>query len=346
MSDTTPTPRGRSRRARTVSVVLGAVATVVAALALAACGAGDKGGSGTTSQGKASSEHKLIVGTMGFPCGLNDFARQMCVGFEAAKKQLPEGYELEVRTGINFDDNTAYNNIIQTELQKNPAGLLVFPGGSAAQVPILKQACAKGIKIIIMDIAVEGLGECQDGFITSDNLKLGVSIGRWLIDHPPSSKEIGIVTLQPGQYKPNDDRVKGFTETVEAAGYRVVATVVTDLSLDKTRTQVTNMLSAHPNIGTIMSANDQMGDGTAQAVKDPNITQLSIDGSISSVKRILKGGLAADASEAPTFLTEQAVLNMVKLLQGDKIPKLIIEPSEIVDKTNAADYIARGGTRG
>jgi ABC-type sugar transport system substrate-binding protein len=300
----------------------------------------------TMTPSSARADSKLIVATLGFPCGLNDFAKALCQGFDAGKAELPKGFSFELKTGLDFADNTALNNIIETSQQLNAAGIIIFPGGSAAQVPVARRACKAGVKVIIIDNPVVGLGECQSGYIAADNHQLGVSLGKWLIGHPPASKEVGIVTLQPGQYASTDARVKGFVDTIEPAGFTVVATVSTDLTLDKTRTEVTNMLTAHPTLGVIMSANDQMGNATAQAVRSRKIVQLTIDGSVDSVKRITTGGLNADATQHPYDEARLAVVNMAKVLNGETIPPLIYTKSIVVDASDAKAYVAGGGMQG
>jgi ABC-type sugar transport system substrate-binding protein len=318
------------------------VVAVAASLLLVACG-GSKSSSATTAGGGSGrTASKLIVADVAFPCGLNDYAKSLCAGFADVKRYLPPGFTLQLKTAINFADTTAFNNLIQTSQQLNPGGLIVFPDGPAAQVPVLKQACARGIKIIIIDNPVTGLGGCQSSFLAANNEQLGVNVGKWLLAHPPSSKDVGIVTFPPGQTASTDARVKGFTKTVEAAGYRVVATVNTDLTLDKTRTGVTNMLTAHPSLGAIFSTVDSIGDGTAQAVGRRKVVQLTVDGALSSVKRI-PGGLSADAAQDPYWLAKQSVLTMVRVLQGQKVAPLSYEPTQVVDQTNVKAYIAAGG---
>jgi ABC-type sugar transport system substrate-binding protein len=324
---------------------LGAIA-VAATLTLAACGSSnDSGKSTSTSSAAGQTGSKLIIFGLSFPCGLNDYATNLCKGVKAAASNLPAGYKVEIKTGINYGDTVAYNSLIQNSLQLNPAGLIIFPNGPAAQVPILKQACAKGVKVIIIDSPATGL-KCQSSFIGANHHQLGVMDGKWLVDHPSSSKEVGIVSLPPGQYASNDARVKGFTTTVTAAGYKVVATAITDLSLDTTRTQVTNMVTAHPKLGAVFSANGPMGQGTAQALKgNRKVLQLSLDGFIDDVRMIVKGDLSANAAQNPYRMGKLAVEYMAKVIQGQKVPPLTYTPAALVDKTNAKEYIATGGLR-
>jgi ABC-type sugar transport system substrate-binding protein len=328
-------------RARTSALVAGALAV---SLVLAACGSDSSSSDGSTSGDGGGS--RLIVAAVSFPCSLNDFAKSLCEGFEAGEAALPEGYEFQLKLGTDFADTNAFNNIIETSSQLNPGGIIVFPNGPAAQTPVLKQACARDIRIMIIDNPVTGLGDCQDAYIAANHRELGEQVGRWLLDHPPASREVGIVTFPFGQAQSNDDRVNGFREAVEAAGYRVVAYAQTDLTLDRTRTQVTNMLTAHPNLGAIFSANDQMGYGTAQAVRasGKDVKQLTIDGALDAVRRIPEG-LAVDAAQSPYYAGKQSILNMVKLLEGKSVPAIDYEPSQLVDETNVDDYIAAGGLR-
>lgn len=306
------------------------------ALGIAACVAGW--------QPTQAKEPKQIIGVIGFPCGLNGFTTNLCAGFEAGKDELPPGYTFELKSGVDFTDTVALNNLYENSIQLNPVGLIAFPNGPVAQAQILKQACAKGIKVIVLDNKIDGLGQCQSSYIASDSYKLGAQLGEWLIAHPPSSKEVGIVTFPPDQFSSAKARVEGFTETVKASGYEIVATVNTDTSLDKTRTIVTNMITAHPNLGAIMSSAEPVNNGTALAITDPEIVQLTVDGVADSAKRIQSGERRADALQNPFDIGRLAVLNMGKLLQGESIPAEIYPRTVVLDKSNV-DAFVKGGVQ-
>lgn len=322
--------QGRVSRRKSLSVSLTALAM---ALSLTACNRASGG------------DDKLIVAHIFFPCSLNDFAAELCAGLEEAEKNLPDGYSLQVKAATEMSDTTAYNNQIQTSMQLNPAGMIVFPFGPTAQVPVLKDVCAENIEIMILDNAVEGLDDCVGQTIEADNRQLGVDIGKWLLEHPPESKEVAIVSLPPGSAASNEARIEGFKATIEPEGYKVVSEVSTDFNLDETRSKVQNVITAHPNLGAIFSVIDSFGDATSQAVGDRDILQLSVDGALTSVERIPSGGLDADAAQAPYWLGRTSVENMVKLLKGEDLEARIFEPRLLVDKTNVEEYLADGGLR-
>jgi ABC-type sugar transport system substrate-binding protein len=268
---------------------------------------------------------------------LNESIQTVCNGAKAAGKQLPPGYKLEIKTGISVADNQAFNNQIQTSLQLHPAGLIVFPAGPAAQTPVLNQACNQGVKVIILDSPATGV-KCQKSLVGANHYQLGALVGQWLAEHSASSKDVGVVTQAPGEFTSTDNRVKGFTNAAGAAGYRVVATTVTDLSLDKTRTGVTNMLTAHPNIGAIFSANGPMGQGTAQALKgNERVKQLTLDFDSTDIAPLLNGNLAAVGDQHPYDEGLFSVRAMGKLLRGEQIQPEIFTPLSVVDKTNVKE---------
>lgn len=295
-------------------------------------------------EGTAAAEKRIVL-ALSFPCGLNEYATLLCKGAQDAGGKLPDGYSLEVKTGVDYADNVAFNNNLQTVLLQKPAGLIVFPAGPAAQTPVLNKACDQDVKVIIIDSPANDV-KCQNSFIGADHYGLGASVGKWLVDNPPRSREVGIVTQPPGQYASTDARVKGFTDTVQAAGFKVVATVTTDLSLDKTRTVVTNMVTAHPNLGTVFSANGPMGQGTAQALRSkPRIVQLSQDGFVSDVKLIAAGEVSANAAQNPYQMGQLAVQYMSDVIAGKAVPAKKSTTSLVVDKKNAQEYIDAGGMR-
>jgi ribose transport system substrate-binding protein len=327
-----------ARAARRCGSLTIGVAVVVGALMLAGCGGSSGGGSTGSAQGGAK---KLIVLAFPFPCGLNEGIAAMCAGARAAAKDLPPGYELQIKTGVDYADNVAFNNLIQTSLQLNPAAMIIFPAGPAAQTPILNRACDQGVKIIIMDSPATGV-KCQATLVGADHERLGGIVGEWLVAHPPASREVGVVTLPKGQFQANDSRVKGFVDAVEAAGYKVVATAVTDLSLDKTRTLVTNMMTSHPNLGAVFSANGPMGQGTSQALRgNRRIMHVTLDFDSTNVAPLLNGSLAAVGNQNPSQEGELSVESAVKAIEGKTLPPKINTQLSVVDKTNVQEERAK-----
>jgi ABC-type sugar transport system substrate-binding protein len=175
---------------------------------------------------------------------------------------------------------------------------------------------------------------------------MGETDAKWLVAHPPKngSKEVGIVSLQPGEYAVLDREVSAFKKAVTAAGYQVVATGVSDNSLADTRTLVTNMLTAHPNLGAIFSSQSVLGGGVTEGLMNhPNVEQLTVDGVLTDIPKILNGTIGIEAAQDPIGQGSLPVQYMAMVLEGKRVPKVSLLPTEGVTKENAAAYRAVGG---
>jgi ribose transport system substrate-binding protein len=270
----------------------------------------------------------------------------MCNGVKAAAKQFPAGYALQIKTAVNYNDQQSFNNLVQTSLQLKPAGILAFANGAAAQTPYLNHGCAEGVKVIFLDTAGNGV-KCQISFVTAPNYQMGAADAKYLIGHPPKngSKQVIVVSQQPGLFNSNDERVAGFEQAIKAAGYQVVQTVLSTNDLTQTRTAVTNALTAHPNVGTIFSANGPMGDGTKEALRSNHtIEQLTLDGDATDIPGVLNGTVAADTAQSPYEDGFMGAKLMIKALGGQRVPSLVHTPIQVVDKTNAQAYLNAGGS--
>ncbi len=173
------------------------------------------------SPASATAGSKLIIFTLPFPCNLNAYASQLCAGVIAEGKALkPSGFTVQVKTGTNYSDVSAYNNLLQTSYQLAPGGVIAFVNGPAAQTPTLRAACAKGIKVILIDSPATGMGSCQSSFVGSNHYQMGVDDGKWLIAHPPAdhSKQVGVVTQPPGEYASTDARCPRLLDNSQGCG--------------------------------------------------------------------------------------------------------------------------------
>jgi ribose transport system substrate-binding protein len=312
---------------------------MLASLLLAGCG-----GSGSSNASGGGS--KLILLELPFPCGLNNFATDMCDGVKAAAKRFPSSDTLQIRTAVNYNDQQSFNNLVQTSLQLKPAGILAFANGAAAQTPFLNQGCAQGVKVVFLDTAGQGV-KCEASFVTAPNYQMGAADAKYLIAHPPQngSKQVIVVSQQPGLFNSNDERVSGFEQAVKAGGYQVVQTVLTTNDVTQARTAVTNALTAHPNVGAIFSANGPMGDGTKEALRNNHtIEQVTLDGDAADIPAVLNGTVAADTAQSPYMDGFMGAQLLIKALERKAVPSLVHTPIEVVDQANARAYLNAGGS--
>ena len=329
-----------------------AAGIVAASLLVGACGSSSGGtlspSSGPSGTSASQTGNQLIEFLLPFPCGLNDYAKNACAGAKAAGDALPAGFTFDTKTGLDYADVPAFNALIQNTLQLKPAGLVLFANSPSANTPFLNQACAQGAKVVYFDASADGV-TCAVSHVSVPTTELGQKAAAWLIAHPPAngSKKVAIVSQQPGQFLGNDERVKGFTDAAVAGGFQVVQVLATTNALDETRNKVTNMLTAHPDLGAIFSANGPMGEGTEQAVvaAKANVVLLATDGNLPDIQSVLKGTVGVNIAFSSYQGGKAAVEYMVKALQGQAVPAETFMDSLAIDKTNAQAFLDAGGMR-
>jgi ABC-type sugar transport system substrate-binding protein len=320
----------------------GIACLIVAAVAVMAVAVSAVGK--TTHKATAASSGKLFIMEFPFACGLNQYAQDLCQGATAEARDLPAGDKFEIKTGTNYEDTSAFNSIIQTSLQLHPSGLIIFPNGTAAQTPVLNQGCSQGVNVIFVDSSANGV-KCEKSFVTVSAYEEGELDGEYLVAHPPSpnSKQVAVVEQQPGLFSSNDLRVKGFEQTVEKAGYKVVASVVGSNEVSQTRGLVATMYEAHPNLAGVFSANPYLGDGTELGLKgDKGVVQTMIGGLKADMPAIENGTVGANAADDPYAEGVYAVKYLLDLSEGKSVPKTHLVPTEVITKANVHQYLKAG----
>ncbi len=293
---------------------------------------------------QATASRKLILAMYNFPCGLNDFTVKLCQGFDAAAAHWAAGYQVEQKAGTTFTDPTSFNTLIQTSLALKPAAIIAFSDGPASAVPVLTRACQLGVKVFIIDSNMPTL-HCRLELLETNNYGAGLKAADWLLAHPPASKLIGLVSGLPGQFASDDARLAGFRSTVQGHGYKTVE-VTTNGDIQATRTAVTNMLTANPQMSAIFSDTGFFGDGVVQAMIGShrmNIEHITMDGNLPDVRLIPNKGVTMDLAQDPYVEATEAVANMVKVLSGQKVPSLVLLPTLAVDSSNVKAFMAAGG---
>jgi ABC-type sugar transport system substrate-binding protein len=329
---------------RVTKVGAGAVVALIASLALAACSSsgttsGSAGGANTS--GSSGGAKKTLVLAVPYACNFQYFIQQACAAATSEAKAL--GYNLEIKTGTNYQDTTAFNSLLQTVAETHPAGIIVdavYPDGSTST---LKQICAQGIKIVAMDGQITGLGNCLSGWSTAANTAQGANLATWLTQHPPKTKDVMVVSFPPGQVVAFDQRVQGFTQAATAAGYHVIPATVTGLTGDAARSAITNTLTAHPDISAVFLVTENMASATHQALAGRSLPVLTADFFPANGTMISSGVVTAGSAQDPMAEGQGAVELMSKVLDGQSVPAVIYAPTKVIYTTDLAAYESAGG---
>ena len=96
------------------------------------------------------------------------------------------------------------------------------------------------------------------------------------------------------------------------------------------------MLSRHPDIDVVMALNDPAAMGAMAALQTVDrldkVLVYGVDGVPETKEMIFKGYMMATAGQSPRALGRQAAEQAYKLLAGEKVPKLMRLPTQLISR--------------
>ncbi len=211
-----------------------------------------------------------------------------------------------------------------------------------------EKALEKGIKIYNFDMIIKVDEQYADGMyrLTGDNYGVGYEGGRYITEKLGGVGNV-LVMCNPSVSNINDDRCKGFYDYIEenAPDIEVIAEISTDFSRENGLADMTDALTAYEQIDAVFSLDDETSIGALQAI---------IEAGRTDIRAITGGGgcqeyfgmmddeeyaniWVCSATYSPDMIVS-CIENMYAILTGEEVDHLIVVPTTIVDRTNAADF--------
>jgi ribose transport system substrate-binding protein len=302
-----------------LSRVVVAVGTLAAMVALAACGDSDDKASGSTSTAAASGKKITVI----MPSLANDAYLLEKAGAEGEAKRYP-GQEVSIVTGTGQSSSELVSKV-EDAITRGSDVIAINAGDPKPVIPALKRAVQQGVKVVVFDVPIPELTE-QSSFVGLNNRQGGELAGKWLAEHGGSG-----------------DRVAGFKAGLGSAPFKVVSTLDAKCDREKGRTTMENMLSSHPDLDAIYSISDTQTFGAVKAIeatgKDPIV--VSFDAQPEALKDIAAGTVIdASVGQFPFKVGALAVKTAVEVAQGKQVPKEVLSPLIMVDKSNVGEFTA------
>ena len=228
--------------------------------------------------------------------------------------------------------------------------LLISPKESAGLTGVVDKAIDAKIPVIVLDRNVDTKRITQ--FIGGDNVLIGKAAGEYAVKllGGPGKAAGNVVEIWGGMgTQPAHDRHDGFHAfTDKEPGIKYLLNNQSgDWKQDKAYDIMTTALRNNEKIDLVYGHNDPMAYGAYLAAKDAGREKdikffIGIDAlPDEGVTWVHKGELTA------TFLYAtpgaEGLRQAVKLLNGEKIPPVIVLPTMLVDKNNAAEILKKNG---
>ncbi|WP_406277540.1 substrate-binding domain-containing protein [Nocardia sp. NBC_00881] len=307
---------------------------LVGALAAAACGRGGDDGS--------SEDFKIAIVTRNFT---NPYWAALRDGALAEGAEL--GVKVTVQAGQSETDADGENAQISTMAAQGYDCFGVVPVNSTNVITPLTAVARKNIPILNLDTQIdpkasEQAGVSYAGFIGSDNLDAGRIAGQKMLEALGGTGKVAILQGIAGEQN-GINRDQGFSDIV-AGKLDVVQKAPADYEQDKGLQVTEAILKAHPDITGIFAANDTMGLGAAQAIKNAGMTDrikvISVDGIQAALNAVQAGTLYGTVTQYPYAEGQLAVQGCLAQHHGKKLPERVVSPIAFIGKDNVDQQIS------
>ena len=228
--------------------------------------------------------------------------------------------------------------IVENLIIKGVDALLLAPAGSKELVSVVGKANKAGIPVVIVDTrlddgAVEAQGVEYVSFVGSDNYDGGKIAAEFMLEQIGTAK-VAVLEGIAG-HESSDARVGGFVDRVSGTGLEIVSQQTAQWERSKGFDIFQNMLTAHPEIEALFSANDEMALGAYQAIAQAGRTDILIvgfDANDDAKDAIKEGKMLGSIAQYPDSMGVLALETALAALDGKSVDKYIKSPLNVVTK--------------
>ena len=230
-------------------------------------------------------------------------------------------------------------SIAENMIEKNYSALILSPLTNNNLNSAVKSA--KSHNIPIVNANCEYIEDC-DTFVGGIQLDIGRKAADYIAKKLNGQGKVGVLEGVAGTFT-SIQRVSGFKNEIKKyPQIKIVASVPADYETEKGMNVASDIITKNPDISALFCCNDNMALGAVEALRSANLVGKVIvtgaDGTKDAYKSISKGELTATLDQFPDINGKAAVDVALRLMAGQKMPKVVSTPIEVVDKANMAMY--------
>lgn len=242
---------------------------------------------------------------------------------ELAKAITAEAKARNVPVEISIANQDLNKQLADVEdfIVKGVDVIIMSPVDSKGALAAVMRAQAAGIKVITVDVPVEGAKVAS--YIGTDNYAGGVKAGELMAQQLGGKGEVAIIDYPLVQSVVN--RVNGFKEAIAKHPDIKIVSIQTGITRAEALAVAQNMLQANPDIGGIFGFGDDAALAAAVAVKSSGLTGkvkvIGFDGMPEAIKAVdADPDFVGVIQQFPDQMGKLAVETAIKLKAGEEVP--------------------------
>ncbi|MCH5247714.1 MAG: substrate-binding domain-containing protein [Muribaculaceae bacterium] len=238
---------------------------------------------------------------------------------------------------LSADDDTILQiDNIRSMIENNYDAIIVDPIDSKAITPIIREAWAKGIPVVVFNTPTEE--ECWTAFHGADNKQIGQQVGLFALSEFGTSFNILEIMGIEGVFSTEDRRI-GFEQILERfPNVHILARGYANWDYEDARKLADSLLRVYPHVDLIFAHNDRMALGASEAARSQNRNNIQVYGIDGTVYTGIQA--VADGKINATFLHpsdgEQLLRTAIDIVTDKPYTRVnLLPPPTVVTSSNA-----------
>ena len=268
----------------------------------------------------------------------NPFFQAFRLGAESAAKQMNAKWIHYVPT--KPDSIPEQMSQIEDVIVKKPNAIVYIPVDYKAMVPGIQKMNAAKIPVVNATDRSES-GEFVS-FVGASDYALALESSRILFKAMGGKGNVVALEGVKGTLT-NTDRMRGFNDAVKQnPAIKVVASQPGNYQRLQALQVMENLMQSNPQIDGVFAANDAMASGAIEALEGAKRKALvvGINGTKEGVDAVVAGKMLATADYGGFMQGCLSAMIAVRNLRKLPVPKEVVFPPVVIDKSNAAKYSA------
>lgn len=309
------------------------------ALTMIACGgsASQSGSDSTADTGSdaAGGNHKIsvILKTLN-----SEYWQAVSAGINQAADDLGVTVDLQgPPSETSYDEQL---NMIETTLGSSDAEALVL----APLQPDVATTAVANATIPVLSVDTTFTSDKLVSYVGVSNEDAAKSGGEYVAEKLGGTGNVVILAGVQGDTT-SEDRVKGWTEGIEAGGCTVLDMQYTDAVADKAVTTLEGLMQQYPDqIDAVVCHSDDVAMGAAQALqsmgKQDDVVVCGFGG-ISGATPVKEGSITATVDIGAYQMGYDCVARALDAIEGKTIDSFYPSDPTIIDSSNVDDFLAK-----
>lgn len=268
----------------------------------------------------------------------NPFFQAFRLGAESAAKQMNAKWIHYVPT--KPDSIPEQMSQIEDVIVKKPNAIIYIPVDYKAMVPGIQKMNAAKIPVVNATDRSES-GEFV-AFVGASDYALALESSRILFRALGGKGNVVALEGVKGTLT-NTDRMRGFNDAVKQnPNIKVVASQPGNYQRLQALQVMENLMQSNPQIDGVFAANDAMASGAIEALEGAKrkAQVVGINGTKEGVDAVVAGKMLATADYGGFMQGCLSAMIAVRNLRKLPVPKEVVFPPVVIDKSNAAKYSA------